>query len=122
MSTRDQGALDAPIAVRPDRRGLARGRYLLSPFLRDYLTRPRDYIVPQQINARVAIPYRAGGAIGKIWNGKAKPADRMPRNRMPHYRVGVMVRQETSSASPLSNSSPVRSGCRGFSLNQTRAP
>ena len=54
MSTRDQGALDAPIAVRPDRRGLARGRDLLSPFLRDYLTRPRDYIVPQQINARVA--------------------------------------------------------------------
>jgi hypothetical protein len=73
MSTRDQGALDAPIAMRPDRRGLARGRDLLSAFLRGYLTRPRDYIVPQQINARVAIPYRAGRAIGKIWNGKAKP-------------------------------------------------
>jgi hypothetical protein len=69
MSTRGQGALDAPIAMRLDRRGLARGRDLLSALLRGYLTRPRDYIVPQQINARVAIPYRAG----RIWNGKAKP-------------------------------------------------
>jgi hypothetical protein len=66
MSTRDQGALDAPIAMHPDRRGLARGRDLLSALLRGYLTRPHDYIVPQQINARVAIPDRAGRAIGKF--------------------------------------------------------
>ena len=66
MSTRDQGALDALIAMRPDRRGLVRGRDLLSALLRGYLTPPRDYIVPQQINARVAIPYRAGRAVGKF--------------------------------------------------------
>ena len=66
MSTRDQGALDAPKAMRPNRRGLARSRDLQSALLRGYLTRPRDYIVPQQIHARVAIPYRAGRAIGKF--------------------------------------------------------
>ena len=76
MSTRDQGALDAPIAIRPDRRGLARGRDLLSALLRGYLTPPRDYIVPQQINARVAIPYSAGRGIGKFGTVK--------RNRGPN--------------------------------------
>src|SRR5262249_15261965 len=31
----------------------------------------------------------------KIWNGKAKPRDRMARNRMRQCEFWVMVRQET---------------------------
>ena len=69
MSTRGQGALDAPIAMRPTDAGWRGGPGLAVSTFAGYLTRPRDYIVPQQINAGVAIPYRAG----RIWNGKAKP-------------------------------------------------
>jgi hypothetical protein len=93
MSTRDQGALDAPRAIRPDRRGLARGRDLLSALLRGYLTRPCDYIVPQQINVRVAIPYRAGRTIGKFGTVKRKRADLMscvlPRNMCPRRNLAA---------------------------------
>src|SRR5262249_39896856 len=63
-----------------------------------------------------------GRAIAKFAAVKRNRADRMARNRMQHCSVGVMVRQETSSVPPLSNSSPVPLGSRGFSLNQTRAP
>jgi hypothetical protein len=93
MSTRDQGVLDAPRAMRPDRRGIARGRELLSALLRGYPTRPRDYIVPQQINVRVAIPYRAGRAIGKFGTVKRNRADLMscvlPRNMCPRRNLAA---------------------------------
>jgi len=55
--------------------------------LRGYLTRPRDYIILQQDNLRVAIPYRAGRAIGKFGTVKRNRADLtscvLPRKMRP---------------------------------------
>ncbi len=65
----------------PTRRvGEATGRELAVRHFCGAFPRPRNYIVSQQINVGVAMPYRAGRAVGKF--GTVKRNRPMARNRM----------------------------------------